>query len=97
MGVLRGLSSVDHVVPMPEDTPHALIGVIRPDVFVKGGDYTRATLPEAELVEDLGGTVKILPFVAQRSTTNIITRICQSQPTAWETTRYAAAVLEHRS
>jgi D-beta-D-heptose 7-phosphate kinase/D-beta-D-heptose 1-phosphate adenosyltransferase len=77
LGVLEGLSSVDHVVAFDEDTPHALIRQIRPDVFVKGGDYTRETLPEASLVEELGGTVKILPFVAERSTTSIISRICK--------------------
>jgi rfaE bifunctional protein nucleotidyltransferase chain/domain len=43
--VLSALSCVDHVVPFDEDTPHELIRVVRPDVFVKGGDYTRATLP----------------------------------------------------
>jgi D-beta-D-heptose 7-phosphate kinase/D-beta-D-heptose 1-phosphate adenosyltransferase len=44
-------------------------------VFVKGGDYTRETLPEASVVERYGGSVKILPFVADRSTTRIISRI----------------------
>lgn len=73
--VLSALSCVDHVVPFDEDTPHELIRVVRPDVFVKGGDYTRATLPEATLVEELGGVVEILAFMADRSTTDIITRI----------------------
>ena len=73
--VLAALSCVDHVVPFGEDTPHELIRVVRPDIFVKGGDYTRATLPEAPLVEELGGTVEILPFLADRSTTDVIARI----------------------
>jgi D-beta-D-heptose 7-phosphate kinase/D-beta-D-heptose 1-phosphate adenosyltransferase len=73
--VLEALSCVDHVVPFDEATPHELIRVVRPHVFVKGGDYTRATLPEAALVEELGGMVEILPFLADRSTTNIIARI----------------------
>lgn len=77
IGVLEGLASVDYVVPFAEGTPHRLIEAIRPDVFVKGGDYTRATLPEAELVERLGGTVKILPLVSDRSTSTIISRICR--------------------
>ncbi len=54
---------------MDDDTPHRLIELGKPDVFVKGGDYTRDRLPEAELVERLGGTVKILPFLARQSTT----------------------------
>ena len=73
--VLSALSCVDHVVPFDEDTPHELIQVVRPETFVKGGDYTRATLPEASLVEELGGRVEILPFLADRSTTDIIARI----------------------
>jgi D-beta-D-heptose 7-phosphate kinase/D-beta-D-heptose 1-phosphate adenosyltransferase len=73
--VLAGLSDVDYLIPFGESTPHRLIEAIRPDVFVKGGDYTRETLPEAELVEQLGGRVEILPYLAQRSTTGIIARI----------------------
>ncbi len=73
--VLSALSCVDHVVAFDEDTPHELIRHARPDVFVKGGDYTRSTLPEASLVEELGGIVEILPFLADRSTTDIIARI----------------------
>jgi hypothetical protein len=48
---------------------------LRPDIFVKGGDYTIETLPEASLVEALGGAVQILPYVEDRSTSNIIERI----------------------
>ena len=75
MGVLAALDCVDYLIAFEEDTPHRLIEAIRPDVFVKGGDYTRETLPEASLVEELGGVVRILPLVADRSTTNIIQRI----------------------
>jgi D-beta-D-heptose 7-phosphate kinase/D-beta-D-heptose 1-phosphate adenosyltransferase len=76
--VLSALGCVDHVVPFDEDTPHELIRIVRPDVLVKGSDYTRATLPEATLVEQLGGIVEILPFVADRSITDIIARIRQA-------------------
>ncbi|HSK09624.1 MAG TPA: hypothetical protein VK911_08605, partial [Vicinamibacterales bacterium] len=55
--------------------PAALIAAIRPDVFVKGGDYTRDSLPEAPLVESLGGAVHLLPLVEDRSTTGIIERL----------------------
>jgi len=75
LGVLAALDCVDYLIAFEEDTPHRLIEAIRPDVFVKGGDYTRETLPEASLVEQLGGVVRILPLVADRSTTNIIKRI----------------------
>ncbi len=73
--VLAALSCVDHIVAFDEDTPVKLIEAIRPDVFVKGGDYTRERLPEAALVEQLGGRVEILPFLADRSTTLMIERI----------------------
>ena len=73
--VLAALSCVDHLIPFEDDTPERLIEALRPDIFVKGGDYTRDRLPEAALVERLGGEVRILPFVADRSTTRIIERI----------------------
>ena len=75
--VLSGLGCVDHLVAFEEDTPSNLIRLICPDVYVKGGDYTKQTLPEALLVEQLGGVVELLPFVENRSTTRIIERISQ--------------------
>lgn len=75
VGVLSGLSCVDYVVAFGEDTPEALVRAIKPDVFVKGGDYTVAMLPEAEAVEESGGTVLILPYVQDRSTSGLIKRI----------------------
>lgn len=73
--VLAGLSCVDHIVCFDEDTPAELIRALRPHVFVKGGDYTRESLPEGPVVEELGGVVRILPLVEDRSTTGIIRRI----------------------
>ncbi len=78
LGVLGGLSCIDHLASFEETTPDRLIRAVRPDVFVKGGDYTRATLPEAELIEELGGRVVILPFVANHSTSGIVARIRQA-------------------
>jgi D-beta-D-heptose 7-phosphate kinase/D-beta-D-heptose 1-phosphate adenosyltransferase len=75
--VLGALSAVDLVVPFADDTPTALIEAIRPDVYVKGGDYTRETLPEAALVEALGGALQILPYLEDRSTSGVIERIGQ--------------------
>jgi D-beta-D-heptose 7-phosphate kinase/D-beta-D-heptose 1-phosphate adenosyltransferase len=73
--VLAALSSVDHIVPFDDDTPIAIVRAVRPDVFVKGGDYTRAMLAEAPVVEGLGGEVTLLPYVQERSTTSLIQRI----------------------
>jgi D-beta-D-heptose 7-phosphate kinase/D-beta-D-heptose 1-phosphate adenosyltransferase len=73
--VLEALSCIDHVVAFDEDTPVDLIRRIRPDVYVKGGDYSRETLPETPVVEGLGGVVHILPYLEERSTTSVIERI----------------------
>lgn len=73
--VLTALSYVDHVAAFDGDSPTDLIRLIRPDLYVKGGDYTRETLPEAPLVEHLGGAICILPYLSDRSTTGLIERI----------------------
>jgi D-beta-D-heptose 7-phosphate kinase/D-beta-D-heptose 1-phosphate adenosyltransferase len=73
--VLAALSCIDHIVAFDEGTPVRLIERIRPDVFVKGGDYRPDMLPERETVESLGGVVHILPYVEDRSTTGIIQHI----------------------
>jgi D-beta-D-heptose 7-phosphate kinase/D-beta-D-heptose 1-phosphate adenosyltransferase len=77
--VLAALSCVDCLISFEEDTPINLIRLVRPDVYVKGGDYTKETLPEALIVEELGGRVEILPFIENRSTTTIIKRVCQAE------------------
>jgi D-beta-D-heptose 7-phosphate kinase/D-beta-D-heptose 1-phosphate adenosyltransferase len=73
--VLAALSCIDHLVTFDGDTPSDLLHLIRPDVYVKGGDYNRQTLPEAPLVEALGGRVEFLPYVEDQSTTGIIERV----------------------
>jgi D-beta-D-heptose 7-phosphate kinase / D-beta-D-heptose 1-phosphate adenosyltransferase len=73
--VLAALSCVDLVVAFDEVVPHRAIEAARPDVVVKGGDYTVEMLPESDLVERLGGVVRILPYVDDRSTSGIIERI----------------------
>ena len=78
--MLAALSCVDLVVLFDEATPAKLIEAVRPDLFVKGGDYTLETLPEAPLVQSLGGEVKLLPFLDDRSTTSIIDRIRRAYP-----------------
>lgn len=76
--VLAALSCIDHIVPFEENTPGHLIEAIRPDIFAKGGDYTKETLPEAPLVEKLGGSIRILSYSEDFSTTSIIERIRQA-------------------
>lgn len=73
--VLAALSAIDYIVPFEEDTPADLVRLVRPHVFVKGGDYTVERLPEAAVVQALGGEVRILPWEHDRSTSSIIERI----------------------
>ncbi len=73
--VLSAITAVDLIVPFAEDTPVNLIKKVRPDYFVKGGDYSREILPETPVVEALGGKVEILPYIPERSTTNTIRKI----------------------
>jgi D-beta-D-heptose 7-phosphate kinase/D-beta-D-heptose 1-phosphate adenosyltransferase len=75
MRVIEALSCVDHVIAFDEDTPVELVRALRPDIYAKGGDYTRETLPETPVVEALGGVVRILPFLEERSTTGVIEKI----------------------
>jgi len=75
VAVLAALSCVDHVVVFEEDSPVALIEAVRPDVYVKGGDYPPEMVPEAPLVRRLGGQVHTLGYVPDRSTSAIIERI----------------------
>jgi glycerol-3-phosphate cytidylyltransferase len=77
MEVLRALRSVDATIGFDDDTPERLIRAIRPQVHVKGGDYRIEDLPEAKAVMEYGGEVVILPFLAGRSTTQILERLSQ--------------------
>jgi rfaE bifunctional protein nucleotidyltransferase chain/domain len=65
--VLRSLGCVDEVVIFDEDGPERLLGQLRPDVWVKGGDYVAEALPEADLVRDWDGAVVVLPYHQGRS------------------------------
>lgn len=65
----------DAVCLFDEDTPDALIRLLKPDVLVKGGDYTIDKIVGADFVIQNGGRVEIVPFVSGYSTTSIIDRI----------------------
>ncbi len=76
--LLAALEMVDYVTLFSEDTPIDLINTLLPDVLVKGGDYTRATIVGADSVEAAGGEVAVIPFTPGRSTTGVIERIKQT-------------------
>lgn len=73
--VLASQESVSLVTWFDEDTPVQIIGQMRPDILVKGGDYNMAALPETALVESWGGHALALPFVAGYSTTQLLRKI----------------------
>lgn len=75
--LLAGLCCVDYVVLFDEATPVKVLQAIRPDIHVKGAQYTEDTLPEAEALRAMGTRIEFLPMVAGRSSTNIIERIQQ--------------------
>ena len=77
--VLLALEAVDHVVLFGEQTAENLIAEVKPNIYVKGGDYTLETLPEAKIVQSYGGCVEFIPMVAGRSTTNVINKISMKQ------------------
>jgi rfaE bifunctional protein nucleotidyltransferase chain/domain len=75
LDVLSELAPIDHLIAFEELNPEALIRRIRPDVFVKGGDYSFVSLPEANLVRALGGEVRIIEYLPEQSTSATIRRI----------------------
>jgi rfaE bifunctional protein nucleotidyltransferase chain/domain len=77
--VLAALESVGGVCIFAEETATRFLGLARPDVYVKGGDYTLDTLNQEErrTVEATGGRIVILPFVPGKSTTELLKKIMQ--------------------
>ena len=75
MAVLAGLEAVDWVVSFEDDTPERLLELIKPDILVKGGDYSRTEVVGWEIVEGYGGEIKALDFLDDCSTTAIVEKI----------------------
>ena len=78
--VLAALESVSLVTLFDETLPLELLKLVRPDLYVKGGDYDIETLPETALVRGWGGDARALPFVNGYSTTALVDRIRAPQP-----------------
>ncbi|MEV0006157.1 PfkB family carbohydrate kinase [Micromonospora sp. NPDC050980] len=74
--LLTALGCVDAVLIFDEPTPHAVLSWLRPDIWVKGGDYASGggaeTLPESEILARWGGHTVIVPYLDGRSTTDMI-------------------------
>lgn len=77
--VLASLKPVDGVVIFEETTATRLIQALQPDIYVKGGDYSLSTLPEAPVVQAYGGRVELVKVEVPTSTTAIINRILKAR------------------
>jgi rfaE bifunctional protein nucleotidyltransferase chain/domain len=73
--LVAALDSVGLVTIFTEQVPLIPLEIVRPDVYVKGGDYDVEKLPETALVRTWGGRAVAIPFVHQRSTTDLIARV----------------------
>lgn len=80
--VIGGLASVDRVTAFDDPTPLALIERLRPDVLIKGADYTREGVVGGDLVESWGGEVRLAAFADGYSTTGTIARMTESAQTS---------------
>jgi rfaE bifunctional protein nucleotidyltransferase chain/domain len=80
--LLAGLACVDYVTIFHEPTAERTVALLRPDIYVKGGDYAPggADLPEARIVAEYGGETVILPLEEGRSTSAIVAAIRAGEP-----------------
>jgi rfaE bifunctional protein nucleotidyltransferase chain/domain len=76
--LLGAMEMVDYVILFNEPDPYSVISAIRPDVLVKGGDWNTDKIIGADLVEEAGGEVVVVPYIQGFSTTEIIERIKNS-------------------
>lgn len=73
--VLASLKPIDGIVIFEETTATPLIQALQPDIYVKGGDYSLSTLPEAPIVQAYGGRIELVRVEVPTSTTALITHI----------------------
>lgn len=81
--ILAALECIDYVTIFGEPTAGPLVELLRPAIYVKGGDYAGAVngtpdlsrLPEAKIVQAYGGTVRLIPYLPGHSTTELIGKV----------------------
>ncbi len=81
--ILAAFSCIDYVTIFPEPTAVSLVALLQPSIYVKGGDYAGSEksvpdlnrLPEARLVHEYGGQVRLIPYLPHHSTTELIAAI----------------------
>ncbi len=94
--VLAGLASVSLVTFFDERTPVELIQEVRPDLYVKGGDYDMEALEETRLVRSWGGEALAIPFVDGFSTTSLVQRIRAGQAADAVAAQHPSALISPR-
>jgi rfaE bifunctional protein nucleotidyltransferase chain/domain len=77
MAVLAALESVDMVLAFDDDTALQAVQLLRPDIYVKGGDYDMHAIPEGQAVLAYGGQVRAIDFEHDRSTTKTLQKLTQ--------------------
>lgn len=80
--ILAALDCISYVTIFEEDTPLSLIEAVRPDVLVKGGDYSPEAVVGKDFVESYGGRLELVSFVEGKSTTGILERILENSKNA---------------
>ncbi len=73
--LLAALRPVTAVIVFEEDTAESLLQALRPEIYVKGGDYADKPLPERRVVESYGGRVELIEFLRGHSTSGLIEKI----------------------
>jgi glycerol-3-phosphate cytidylyltransferase len=76
--LVLALKPVDYVIIFEETDVSHLLETIRPDIYVKGGDYTLENLPEKETIIRLNIEVKFIPLIAGISTTELVNRVSKA-------------------
>ena len=78
--ILTALESVNYVTIFNELTPKEIIAEVKPDIWVKGGHYKKAEMPETAIIKQYGGKVKILPFEKGFSVSGLVEKIIKQKP-----------------
>ena len=78
--IIAALESVNYVTIFNELTPKEIIAEVKPDIWVKGGQYKEAEMPETSIIKQYGGKVKILPLEKSFSVSGLVEKIIKEKP-----------------
>ncbi len=76
--LLAAIKYIDYITIFTESTASRVLSILKPDIYVKGGNYSAANLPEWSVVKKFGGKINIIPLEGSRSTSAIINKIKDS-------------------